>query len=134
MPDKTYVCIVPVGVKDAFDNKYKSILPKRINEGLAKAVDRSSKLTTKPPADKKEEGFYLDGSLSLTRTDKGIEADLKMALASWPKKSIFGTASSKASTQVANPAKIDNDVNDVIDALVDEVQAKVIKEFEKRAK
>jgi hypothetical protein len=134
MADKTYVCVVPVGVKEAFDNKYKSSLPKRMNAALSKAIDGSSKLTTRPPTDKKADGFYLDGSLSLRKTDKGIEAELKMVLADWPKKSIFGTASSKASTQVANPDRIDKDVDAVIDALLDDVQDKVIKEFEKRAK
>jgi hypothetical protein len=134
MSDKTYVCVPPVGVKETFDNKYKSTLPKMINAALAKAIDHSSKLTTKPPSDKKEEGFYLDGSLSLKRTAKGIEAELKMVMADWPKKSIFGTASSKAGTDVANPAKIDADVDAVIESLLDDVQAKVFKEFEKRAK
>jgi hypothetical protein len=132
--NKKYVCIQNVGVKDAFDNKYKSTLPKIMTARIEKAINSSSKLTTKPPADKKAEGFYLDGSLSLRRTDKGIEAELKMALADWPKKSIFGVATSKASVEVGDPAKIDKDVDAVIDALLDDVQAKVIKELEKRAK
>jgi hypothetical protein len=133
MADKTYVCVAPLGVKEAFDNKYKSSLPKVMNASFAKAIDRSSKLTTKAPSDKKAEGFYLDGSLSLKRTDKGIDAELKMAIADWPKKSIFATASSKAGAQVGNPDKIDKDVDDVISALLDDVQSKVIKELEKRA-
>ena len=134
MSDKTYVCVDPIAIKDTFDSKYKSTLPKRVTAAFEKAIDRSSKLTTKPPADKKAEGFYLTGTLSLKKTDKGIEAKLSMVLASWPKKSIFGTANSEASTEVANPAKIDKDVDAVIDALLDDVLTKVVKEFEKRAK
>jgi hypothetical protein len=59
MPDKTYVCVAPVVAKEAFDHKYKSTLPKVVNAAIAKAIDGSSKLTTKPPADKKAEAFIL---------------------------------------------------------------------------
>ena len=134
MADKMYVCVAPVGVS-AFDSKYKSSLPKVLNAAFAKAIDRSSRLTTKAPSDKKEEGFYLDGSVSLKKTAKGIAAELSMAMASWPGKSIFGTASSKASVEVDDPSKIsDDDVDAAIQALLDDVQPKVIKELEKRAK
>jgi hypothetical protein len=131
MADKTFVFVAPVAVKEVFDSKYKSTAPKRLNEALAKAINRSSKLTTKPPADKKAEGFYLDGSLTLKKTDKGIEAELKMVMADWPKKSIFATASTKASVEGGDS---DKDVNALLDALVDGVQAKVLKEFENRVK
>src|SRR5215471_6731948 len=103
MPDKMYVNVDPIAIKDTFDNKYKSSLQKRITAAFEKAIDRSSKLTTKPPADKTAEGLYLTGTLSLKQTDKGVEAKLSMVLATWPKKSIFATTSSAASTEVANP-------------------------------
>src|SRR5206468_7298666 len=96
MPDKTYVCVDSITVKDTFDSKYKSTLPKRVTAAFEKAIDRSSKLTTKPPSDKKAEGFYLTGTLSLKKTDQGVEAKLSMVLATWPKKSIFGAANSEA--------------------------------------
>ena len=134
MPDKTYVNVDTIAIKDSFDAKYKSSLPKRIGTAFEKAIDRSSKLTTKEPSDKKAEGLYLTGSLSLKRTDKGVSAKLSMVLATWPKKSMFGTANSEASTEVGNPNKIDKDVDAVIDALLDDLQSKVVKEFEKRAK
>ena len=134
MPDKMYVNVDPISFKDTFDDKYKSSLPKRITAAFEKAIDRSSKLTTKPPADKKAEGFYLTGSLSVKKTDKGIEAKLSMVLATWPKKSIFGSANSEASTEVANPDKVDREVDAVIDALLDDAQTQVVKTFEKRAK
>jgi hypothetical protein len=134
MPDKTYVSVDPITIKETFDGKYKSTLPKRMTAAFEKAIDRSSKLTTKPPADKKAEGFCLTGSLSLKQIDKGIEAKLSMVLATWPKKSIFGSASSEASTEVANPDKVDREVDAVIDALLDDAQPQVVKTFEKRAK
>jgi hypothetical protein len=107
-----------------FDHKYKSTLPKVVNAAIANAIDGSSKLTTKPPADKKAEGFYLTVSLSLKKSDKGIEAELKMVLATWPQKSIFGMANSDARVAVANSGKIDKDVDDIIDALLDDVHDK----------
>jgi hypothetical protein len=134
MPDKTYVNVDTIAVKDIFDSRYKSTLPRRIGTAFEKAIDRSSKLTTKPPADKKAEGFYLTGTVSLTKTDKGIEAKLSMVLATWPKKSMFAMPNFEASTEVANPAKIDKDVDAVIDALLDDAQTQVIKLLEKRAK
>jgi hypothetical protein len=134
MADKMYVNVDTIGVKETFDGKYKSSLPKRMTEAFAKAIDRSSKLTTKPPADKKAEGLYLSGSLSLKQTDQGVEAKLSMVIATWPKKTMFGTANSNASTKVANPDKIDKDVDAVIDGLLEDAVPKVVKEFEKRAK
>src|SRR5262245_15003350 len=100
MPDKMYVKVDPIAIKDTFDNKYKSSVPKRITEAFETAIDRSSKLTTDPPKDKKTEGLFLTGSLSLKKTDDGIEAKLSMVLATWPKKSMFATANSSAATEV----------------------------------
>jgi hypothetical protein len=134
MADKTYVCVAPVVVREVFDNKYKSTLPKLIKEALAGAIDRSPKLTTKPPADKNAEGFYVGGELWLTKTDKGVGAEISVALADWPKKKMLGSKDSKASTEVANPAKIDQKVNEIITAVLEHAQVNVVKELEKRAK
>jgi hypothetical protein len=134
MADKTYVCVDTISIKDTFDSKYKSTLPKRIGTAFEKAIDRSSKLTTKPPSDKKAEGFYLTGTLSLKKTDKGVEAKLSMVLATWPKKSMFGAANREASTEVSNPDKIDKDVDAIIDALLDDAPAEVVKTLEKKLK
>src|SRR5207248_1327729 len=114
--------------KEVFDSKYKSTLPKLIKDGLANAIDHSSKLTTKPPADKNAEGFYVGGDLWLTKTDKGVGAELSVVLADWPKKKMFGSKDSKASTDVTNPAKIDQKVNEVIAAVLEHAQENVVKE------
>ena len=47
-----------------------------------------------------------------------------MVLATWPQKSIFGMANSDARVAVANSGKIDKDVDDIIDALLDDVHDK----------
>ena len=133
MPDKSYVQVANIGVKEAFDNKYKSSLSGRIKEELTDAVNGSSKLTTKQPAKKDAEGVYLDGALSLKRTDKGLEAELNLQLATWPKKAIFGMAKSKAAVPVSNEARLDRDVNDLVDAVLEDASKKALKEFEKRA-
>jgi hypothetical protein len=134
MVDKTYVCVAPVAITDIFDSKYKSTLPKLIRDGLAHAIERSSTLTTKPPADKNTEGFYVGGEVSLTKTAQGVGAELSVVLADWPKKKMFSSKDSKANTEVSNPAKIDQRVNEVLAAVLEHVQAKVVKELEKRAK
>jgi len=134
MADKTYVCIDTIAVKESFDNKYKATLPKRVGAALAKAVDRSSKLTTKPPADKKAEGFYLSGTLALTKAGTDITAALELVLATWPKKSMFNRATKGATFEKSNPAKIDKEVDELIDTLVDTLQPQVVKALEKRAK
>src|SRR5689334_18520690 len=96
---KKYVFVANFAVKDVFDNKYKTTLPKIMKAAAEKAVNASSKLTTKPPADKKEEGFYLDGSLaSLTKSENGsidLEAKIMLTLATWPKKAMFAFPSSE---------------------------------------
>jgi hypothetical protein len=132
MADKTYVA-VSISVKDAFDNKHKSSLPKDIKESFNKAIDKSSKLTSKQPSDKKAESLSLDGGLSLTKTKKGIEAKISIAMAK--DRSIFGTANSQAAIELDDPDKVtDSDVDDLVQALLKDVQPKVIKELEKKAK
>ncbi len=131
MPDKKYVECDRVTVKNAFDNKYKSSLPARIQNAVGAAIRASSKLTTKPPTDKAAKGLSIMGSVSLTKTDKGIEAEIEWTLSYWPKIKMFGRAHSTASTEVANPEKIDGEVDAVIDGLVDDFRGRVLKTLEK---
>jgi hypothetical protein len=130
MAGKTYVCVAPIKVAAAFDSKYKSPLAKRMTAAFEKAIKSSSKLTTT----KKAQGFYLTGSLSLKKTGKKIEAKLSMVLATWPEKSMFAMPNFEASTEVADPAKIDKDVDAVIDALLGDARVQVIKLLEERAR
>src|SRR3954463_4035245 len=134
---KKYVCVTNFGVKDAFDNKYKSTLPKVMKSVAEKAVNASSKLTIKPPADKKEEGFYLDGNLSsLTKTENGaisVKAKIMMTLATWPKKSMFAFPSAEGKVDGSNEKRLDRDVEDLVTALLEDLMSTSIKELEKRA-
>ena len=138
MADKRYVCVAPA-VKDAFDKKYKSSLPKVIKAAVEKAINSSSKLTTKPPADKNTKGFFLATSLaSLDKDDKAkpatLEGQASIAVATWPDESIFATAKGSAKTQVGNPNKLDDDVAALVEDLFDDViKRQVIKVLENRA-
>ena len=139
MADQTYVAIAKMGVKDAFDPKYKSSLPGVITAAAEKAVKKSSKLTTKKPKDKKAGGFYLDGGLvKLEKVKKGkgevLKAEVKMQLATWPKKSMFAFATGNGSYPF-EAKTVDADVKFLVQAVVDSTMTKnVIKQFEKRAK
>ena len=101
-----------------------------------KMVNGSSKLTTKPPADKKEEGFYLDGNLSsLSKTEKGViglKAKIMMTLATWPKKSMFAFPSAEGSVE-SNEKRLDRDVGELVTALLEDLMTTSVKELEKRA-
>ena len=134
---KKYVYVANFGVKETFDNKYKSTMPKVMKSVAEKGVNASSKLTTKPPADKTEEGFYFDGSLSLSKTEKGsailLEAKIMAQLANWPKKSMFAFPSASAKIDGADAKKLDRDVEDLVRGLMDAVLEDSIKELEKRA-
>ena len=126
---KSYVNVAPIGLSETFDDKYKSTLPTVMHDSFAAAINASAKLTT----DEAEKGFYLDGNLSLKRTDTGIKATLTMQMADWPKKSMFAFPTGHVSVEVYNPKKIDGDVNAAVAGLLTKIQATVIPEFESRA-
>ncbi len=135
MADKTYVNVATINVKDIFDPKYKSSLPKTMTTSICKALDGSSKFTTKPPSDKKAEGFFVSGTVSLKKTGKGIEATLSLPMATWPGKSMFGAVSEEAAIELDDPSKVsDDDVDAVIEALLKDAQSDLIKALEKRLK
>ncbi len=139
MADKTYVAIATMGVKDAFDRKYKSSLPSVITAAAEKAVKKSSKLTTKKPTDKKAGGFYLGGGvvkLECVKKGKGevLKVQVKMQLATWPKKSMFAFATGSGSYPF-EAKSVDADVKFLVESVVGSTMTKdVIKQFEKRAK
>lgn len=138
--DKVYVHVANIGVGKAFDSKYKTSLPKVMKAAAEKAINKSSKLTTKPSKDKKAKAFYLDGSLSkLDKVTKGkkeiLEGEMKLALADFPKKSMWGFASGSAKLPDPNPKKLDKDVEWLVAEIVAAVMKKdVIKAFEAKLK
>jgi hypothetical protein len=137
MADKRYVGVAAT-VKDAFDKKYKGSLPKVIKAAVEKAVNSSSKLTTKPPVDKNTKGFFLATSLvSLDKDDKAkpatLEGQASIAVATWPDQSIFATAKGSAKTQVGNPNKLDDETAGLVEDLFDDlIKRQVIKVLENR--
>ena len=134
MADKRYVNIPAVATKETFDNKYKSIWPKKVQAALVAAINGSSKLTTEPPEDKKAPGFYAAGQVALRKTDKGVEAEVQVVLADWPGKKMFRTEISKADTPVPNPAKIDQKVTDIMEGILENIPKNVVKTLEGKVK
>jgi len=139
MADKTYVAVGKMSVNRAFDNKYKSSLPSVIVAVVEKAVKKSSKLTTKAPKDKKTGGLYLGGGVAkLVRVKKGkgevLKVEVKMQLATWPQKSMFGFATSNGSYPLVEKT-IDSDVKFLVQTVIgNAMKSSVIKQLEKRAK
>ena len=138
--EKTYVHVANIGVGKAFDSKYKSSLPKVMKAAAEKAINKSSKLTTKPSKDKKAKAFYLDGNLfKLNKVTKGnketIEGEIKLQLADFPKKSMWGFASSSGKLPDPNPRRIDKDVEWLVAEIVETaVKKDVVKAFEAKIK
>lgn len=138
--EPTYVHVDRFAVNKTFDTKFKSSLPKLMQKVATKAVDRSKKLTTKKPKDKGQEGFYLTGGVTkLVKAEKDgqllLAAEVKLAMATWPRKSMFAFPSAKAKVQVANESEVDGGVEDLVVALIQSVtKDQVVRTFEKRAK
>jgi hypothetical protein len=132
MPDKTYVELDHIGVAKTFDNRYKTTLVKKMSDAIEDAIDSSPKLTTTKPPDKEPKGLSINGSLTISKSDKGVQAEIEWTLSYWPKTSIFGHAHSKTPwVEMRKPEKIDNDVEDAIDALVADFKNKIVKVLEK---
>jgi hypothetical protein len=132
MAEKTKTFVeVDIGVKEAFDNKYKSTSAKAIKEAFEEAIEKSAILTTK--ASDKKGSLALDGNLSLTKTEDGIAGKLSMAMSR--DRSIFGTVTSETSFGEMNPAKIkSSDVDDLIEEILKDAKPRVIKALETKAK
>ena len=137
---KTYVHVARFGVKDAFDSKYASKLPKLMKTCVERAINGSSKLTTKKPRDRKAPGFYVDGSLvKLERIGSGakttIRASLRLALATWPKKSMFAFPSGSAKLTIGETKRLEAEIEYLVGQMLDALlQSKVVKVLEKRSK
>ena len=75
-----YVEVANFIVKDTFDPKYKSSLPKLMIEAANKTIDAKYKrrATIKKPSDKTSPAIFLTGSLSLKTSAKGLTADISI--------------------------------------------------------
>ena len=134
MADKTYVEVAKVNVKEIFDNKFKSKVQTDLTDGMNDAVDKSSKLTTKEPKDKKTEGFYIAGSVAVTLENGVLAFKLNTALASWPGKSIFGNATTSYGESIDDPDNVtDKDIDTVLAKLLKKFADNVVKALERQA-
>ena len=130
MADKIYVKVGNMNVKEAYDNKYKSSLPKVMKAAAEKALKTSSKLTLTEPSADGAKGFRVDATLTLKKTSSGVTAEVNVALINWPENTLYGNASSKATLSGTDPG--DDDVEDLVSQVMDGVLKKqIIKEFEK---
>lgn len=134
----THVHVAKFSVSKIFDDKYKAKLPELMRKTAAKHLEKSKLLTVKPPKDKKAPGFYLDGSLKVAMGEKAgktlLAGEVKLVMATWPKKSMFAFPSGTAKI-VANPNDLEGDIRALVEALVTSVvKDQAVKEFEKRSK
>ena len=132
---KTYVDIAKMSVKDAFDAKYKSSLPKVMQKAAEAAVKKSGSLTLDQPKEKGATGFSIDGSLvsiGPDKTGKKLEGKFSAAISTWPGKSIKAMPSSNASMAIPGPDKIDaGDVEALAENLVESAMKEAVKYMEK---
>lgn len=132
MADQTYVELDHIGVQKTFDNKYKAVAVKKISKAVTDGIDGSSKLTKKAPTGDDPKGLTVLGNVTISQGDKGVQAEVEWTLSYWPAKSVFGRAHSKTPwLEVRKPEKIDNDVNDALDALGDDFEKKIVPVLEK---
>lgn len=134
---KTHVHIDKFGVKEIFDSTFTA----KTKELMGKLVDRnfksfnSKKLSTN--GDKKRPGFMITGTLTkltLSEDRKKLNAELSLAGATWPKKSMFAFANGlKAQGDVLGEPKL-ADILYVLDPLFQAAMKKVLKALEKRNK
>ena len=146
--DKAYVHVDDFAINESFDRKHKtsSSLKKAMKAAAVKAINKSSKLTTKPINDKdkgkddakKPMQFYVGGGVSkITKYSKGkkefLKAEMKIQTASWPKKSMFGFADGNRAFVDYNAKRIDKEVEELLSELVDVLMTKdVVKALEAR--
>ena len=82
----------------------------------------------------------LGGTINeLLKVEKGgrtlLTTKITMDMSTWPKKSMFGFTSGTAGVEVINEAKIERDIADLLDSLLEAlIHKKANKEFVKRAK
>ncbi len=138
-----YVHVDRFGVKKMFDKKYKSKVIDVMRKTAIRFLEKSRPLTPKPPRskeDKLKDGFLLDGSVEKFTMEevKGktiLAAEIKMIIATWPKKRMIAFPSLKGEFEVKKPDKPKPDVEQLIASMMKTVMEKeVIKFLEKRAK
>ena len=135
MADKAYVEIATMKVQSAFNNAYKTSLPKAMKTTATKVISSSSTMTVTKPVEKDAKGFSLDATVTnLTQDAKSgaLEAKISMVLSTWPEESMFGMLSGGGKAPRSSPKTIDKDVEDlvgdILEALITDKVAKAIQQ------
>lgn len=129
MASKKFVT-VKCEAKDVFDGGLKPKVLKQATETIEKAIDGSSKLTTKTKSD---EGFLLTASLTLKADDKKkpTELELKVGVTvvavGSTAKAFNGTANGKAD---GFGARVEAGAKDLVDGVLEGFLPKVVKTME----
>jgi hypothetical protein len=130
MGQKTPVKVSKVVVTETVDPKYKTSLPGKLKPKLEAAL---SKLETEPPPGKNLEPFSVEVSVSLKKTDKGVKAEIKLALTYGDK--MFRSVTGTAATESTKPGTIgEDDVDAVIGPAMKNAVDGALSEFKKKAK
>jgi hypothetical protein len=131
MAKKSYVKVT-TSVKPTGNLRPKSTLNNDLKRGMENAVNASSKLTTDRSAEKNVPSFAFDGTLHLKCVGKMLDGQLTTTLSQLPQGGVFATGHLMVGTEVRNPAKINDDFDFVVDEILKQFKAKVIKQFESR--
>ena len=133
MPDVTVevpVKVKGVSVKDSFDPKYKTSVPKDIKPQIEKAL---AKIKLQIPKGKQLGALAVDVNVSVKRTDKGLTLEVRLVPSEDNK--MLGGASGEGSIALEKDEKVeDGDVTAAAKAAADEGVKSVIKVFSEKAK
>jgi hypothetical protein len=127
VPQKAYVKTLDFSVKTqaGVDPLFQKVGPQMVVARVKQNVDQSSKLTSKPPANKNAQSFEVGGTLTLSSVT-GNTIRGKMTLS-------FDNGS--INSEVKIPTKdADEDTDKLIIKIVDEAMGKVIPVLEKQVK
>jgi hypothetical protein len=125
MADKAYVMVKIAKVEKAFDNKYKTSIPKVMKTAAEAAIKGSSAMTTAKPTDKDAKAYTLDMTVNaLNQTPAGLDAKLTLTVSE--DDHAFGFANASGKLPAGNAKSLDRDVEDLIKGIItDLVQGKV---------
>ncbi|MEM7518883.1 MAG: hypothetical protein AAF368_18425 [Planctomycetota bacterium] len=143
MADPIYVHVAKASVKSIFDSKHKAKVQEALRKRILRVLEKSRKLSTKEPRskeDKAKEGFYIDPAVErlVMGEVKGktlIAIEIRLTVATWPRKKMLFFAPGKAKYEVAKPDKVQGDVVFLVESVAQDVmEKKVLKELERRLK
>ena len=122
MADKAFVIVKKTGVVKAFDNKYKSSLPKVMKTAAEKAINDSGTMTTTNPNAKEFKTYSLDVSVTSLTQDSGV-LEVKVSMAVSENDHMFGFANGASKQEHPNPKKMDDEVERLVTGVMNSLIA-----------